>query len=247
LLAIAFSWAISGSLQADDADSPSTSPSGPAGDVSSTAEKDSATYSRSFADREHTLTLTQANDQPEHLLAKDRTGKVIFDGPVATEEQLAKVPAALVPKLKRLQQRLTLGREAKSDAAPAKSASNEKPQATVKSPAAYRQLLEKKEYKDNPNILNFIAWTMVDPELPFENPDLDVALAAALRANEVAEGKRSDILDTVARVYFTRGDVAKAIEFQTMSVEKAAESEKENLKKTLSQYLAKQKEKKSTH
>ena len=87
---------------------------------------------------------------------------------------------------------------------------------------------------------------MVDPEVPFENPDLDVALTAALRANEIAKGNRSDILDTLARVYFIRGDVARAIEFQTLAVEKAAGPEKANASKTLSQYQAKQAEKKST-
>ncbi|MCE9553732.1 MAG: redoxin family protein [Planctomycetes bacterium] len=131
-------------------------------------------------------------------------------------------------------------------ASPAKPAPQDAPKTAANTSAAYRQLLEKKEYKDNPNILNLIAWAMVDPELPFENPDLDVALTAALRANEIAKGNRSDILDTLARVYFTRGDVAKAIEFQTLAVEKASEPEKANANKTLAQYQAKQPEKKST-
>lgn len=131
-------------------------------------------------------------------------------------------------------------------AAPAKSAHNDKPKTASNTPAAYRQLLEKKEYKDNPHILNLIAWVMVDPEVPFEKPDLDVALKAALRANDIVKGNRSDILDTLARVYFKRGDVAKAIEIQTLAVEKAAGPEKANANKTLSQYKAKQTEKKST-
>lgn len=246
LLAIAVCMAISGTLYANDTVDPSASPGGPPAESGSSDQQDTATYTRSFADGEHLLTLTHKHGQPEHLLVKNRTGKVVFDGLVGTEEQLAKLPTGIALKLQRLQQKLALVKDEKQGAIPEKSALNDKPQTAVKSPTAYRQLLEKKEYKDNPNILNFIAWSMVDPELPFENPDLDVALAAALRANEVAEGKRSDILDTVARVYFTRGDVTKAIEFQTLSVEQAAESEKENLKKTLAQYQSKQTEKKST-
>ena len=45
------------------------------------------------------------------------------------------------------------------------------------------------DQKDNAELLNEIAWFMVDPKNPFEKPDLDLALKAAERANELAKGE----------------------------------------------------------
>ena len=44
------------------------------------------------------------------------------------------------------------------------------------------------------------------------------------------------ILDTLARAYFEKGDVAKAIELQTKAVEKSDERLKEELQATLDRY-----------
>jgi thiol-disulfide isomerase/thioredoxin len=73
--------------------------------------------------------------------------------------------------------------------------------------------------KDDAGALNALAWTIVDPEAKHAQRDLKLALAAALRANELTEGKDPGILDTVAKVYFDMGDVKKAIEFQQKAVE----------------------------
>jgi len=105
--------------------------------------------------------------------------------------------------------------------------------------AAIGRLLSNKEYKDNPHVLNLIAWTMVDPEVPFDKPDLDLALKVALRANELVKAQKSDILDTLARVYFVRGEIDKAIEIQTQSVAKAGPDEKQYAINLLSEYKAK--------
>ncbi|KPJ72913.1 MAG: hypothetical protein AMS14_06935, partial [Planctomycetes bacterium DG_20] len=48
-----------------------------------------------------TLTLT-ADDARHHLLAKDKTGEVVFDGPVETDEQRQEVPERIRDKLERL-------------------------------------------------------------------------------------------------------------------------------------------------
>jgi thiol-disulfide isomerase/thioredoxin len=94
--------------------------------------------------------------------------------------------------------------------------------------------------KDNAELLNEIAWSMVDPENTPEKPDLDLAEKAALRAVEVSKGEDAPILDTLARVYFNQGHVDKAIELQTKAVDKAEEGQmKDDLTKTLDEYKAK--------
>jgi thiol-disulfide isomerase/thioredoxin len=119
----------------------------------------------------------------------------------------------------------------------------------------FQTLLQKKDYtaayaqaaqtadrmKDNPDLLNEIAWTIVDrPDL--EKRDLDLAMKLAVRANELTSGQRGDILDTLARVYFEKGDLAKAIEIQTDAVSKAPPQLKGDLEATLARYKqAKQK------
>lgn len=63
--------------------------------------------------------------------------------------------------------------------------------------------------------LNTIAWWIVDPNAPREHQrDLDLALRVATRAVELTEGKEAAILDTLALVYFERGDVRRAVEIQ---------------------------------
>jgi thiol-disulfide isomerase/thioredoxin len=72
--------------------------------------------------------------------------------------------------------------------------------------------------KDNAEALNGLAWQMVDPETQLEGRDVDLALKIATRANEVAKEKNPGVLDTLARAWFTKGDVAKAVEFQRKAV-----------------------------
>lgn len=76
-------------------------------------------------------------------------------------------------------------------------------------------------FKDEPLALNQIAWSIVDPELKHEKKDLDLALKAASRAAELTKKSDPAVLDTLATVQFEKGDVAQAIETQTLAVEKA--------------------------
>ncbi|MCY2959677.1 MAG: redoxin domain-containing protein [Planctomycetota bacterium] len=72
--------------------------------------------------------------------------------------------------------------------------------------------------KDSPELLNGLAWTMVDPDAKYEKRDADLALKIALRAAELSKEKDPSILDTLARAWFTKGDPAKAVETQRKAV-----------------------------
>ncbi len=87
--------------------------------------------------------------------------------------------------------------------------------------AAYslgQQLVEKNF--DNESALNSIAWTIADTE-GLEVRDLDLALKAATQANKLTESKEAAILDTLARVYYEKGDLDGALKWQKIAVENA--------------------------
>lgn len=52
-----------------------------------------------WADDEHSLTLTTADSGQKRLTAKDREGKVLFEGPVATDEERQKLDPRLAMKV----------------------------------------------------------------------------------------------------------------------------------------------------
>ncbi len=98
--------------------------------------------------------------------------------------------------------------------------------------------------KDDPFTLNLLAWTILDTE-GLKHRDLDVALAIAEQAAKVTKYERADILDILARAYYEKGDLDKALEFQTKAVEKADATEddpqvpdemKVQIKATLAKY-----------
>ena len=60
--------------------------------------------STSLSDGEHSLTLT-TTDGEKRLLAKDMAGKVLFDGPVTTDEQRKAVPPEILKKLDNMMRR----------------------------------------------------------------------------------------------------------------------------------------------
>ncbi|MBY0112737.1 MAG: redoxin family protein [Phycisphaerales bacterium] len=81
----------------------------------------------------------------------------------------------------------------------------------------------------NPGIYNYIAWGIVDPGRKLDlksNPKLvDLALDAAQKADNATGNDDPGILDTLARVYFVKGDTKKAIEIQEKAI-KLADDEK---------------------
>jgi hypothetical protein len=67
-----------------------------------------------------------------------------------------------------------------------------------------------------------------------------IALAEkeAIRANDLSKGKSSEILDTLARVQFVKGQKEEAIATQQKAMDAAEESQKKRYQKTLDSYKA---------
>lgn len=74
--------------------------------------------------------------------------------------------------------------------------------------------------KEDPQLLNELAWTILDTK-ELKTPDYDVALSIAKQAADVTKHADAMILDTYSLALFKKGDVAKAIEVQTKAVEMA--------------------------
>lgn len=91
--------------------------------------------------------------------------------------------------------------------------------------------------KDDAQQLNALAWFIVDNQNVGQR-DLDRAAKYATRAVEASESKNSAILDTLARIHFDKGDVAKAVEVQTKALEVASDAEKAELQPALDKYKA---------
>ncbi len=77
--------------------------------------------------------------------------------------------------------------------------------------------------KDEGDMLNAIAWSMVDPEQAerYAKKDFEFALRCSTRSCELVKGKEPQeamMLDTQAAVHFAKGDNAKAVEVQTRVV-----------------------------
>jgi len=89
---------------------------------------------------------------------------------------------------------------------------------------------------DTAPMLNQIAWMVVD-DASVARRDLDFALKAAERANELTESKDAAILDTLARVHHDRGDLDAAIEWQKQAVEQAGDDPMgDSIRKVLEAY-----------
>lgn len=97
------------------------------------------------------------------------------------------------------------------------------------------------EPRTGAQMLNFVAWTIVDPEGSVEDKNLlDTALAAAEQAAKLTDHKDASILDTLALAHFLRGDTAKAVEIQTKAVELARDPNlKAELQGRLDEFKAK--------
>jgi thiol-disulfide isomerase/thioredoxin len=105
--------------------------------------------------------------------------------------------------------------------------------------SAYGKSIVEGVLKDNPQGLNLVAWGIVDPKLktPREQRDLDLALKAAMRADELTKHGDASIIDTVARVHFWKGEIDKAIELQKQAVAVAENDEqKGEIEATLAEY-----------
>ncbi|GAC1447961.1 MAG: TlpA disulfide reductase family protein [Isosphaeraceae bacterium] len=112
--------------------------------------------------------------------------------------------------------------------------------------AAYGDVLVDSAEKDQAEMLNAVAWMIVDPssKRTADKRELKLALKAAKRANELSGGENFAILDTLAKAYFDSGDAAKAVETQQKAVKLAPKADPE-LKNRLEQYEKSLKEKDS--
>jgi thiol-disulfide isomerase/thioredoxin len=114
-----------------------------------------------------------------------------------------------------------------------------------KEASAYGSKLVDGAYKDDPDQLNNLAWTIVDPdtERDPEACDAKLALKAAKRASELTSDSNGAILDTLALAHFKTGDAAKALEIQEKAV-KLSKDEDEGMKSRLEKYRKAVEEKK---
>ena len=102
--------------------------------------------------------------------------------------------------------------------------------------AAGRVLLEEARKLGDAASLNRLAWSIVNPAAKLSRRDLDLAMRAAARANELTGHKDAGMLDTLARVHFTRGEVDRAVELQAAAVAAAPEVKRGPLAATLDEY-----------
>ena len=93
-----------------------------------------------------------------------------------------------------------------------------------------------KAHWDEAMFLNGIAWNTVDDK-DVKMRDFEFAMEAAKRANKLTKGKDPAILDTVARVYFEKGDLDAAIKWQRKAVKHSKEGPFEDqLREVLEKY-----------
>lgn len=77
-------------------------------------------------------------------------------------------------------------------------------------------------FKDRADMLNAIAWAIVDGK-GLEQRNLDIALRAAIRAEDLTDGGNIEILDTLARVHFDKGNVKEAVAVQEQALKLAVD------------------------
>ena len=90
---------------------------------------------------------------------------------------------------------------------------------------------------DDAQMLNTIAWNIVDPDSKKDTAkrDLKLAMKAANKANDLLKGEDAAVLDTLALVCFESGEVEKAVQLQ----EKAAKlmpTDNDDIKSRLEKY-----------
>jgi len=88
---------------------------------------------------------------------------------------------------------------------------------------------------DNAMMLNQIAWEIALSE-GSEPRELELAEKIIRKANEATGGKNAEILDTLARLLFLRGQKEKAIEFQQKAVQFAKGRRQGQFHETLEAY-----------
>ena len=103
--------------------------------------------------------------------------------------------------------------------------------------AAYKVVEEASDAnKDNAGLQNELAWAML-MDKRIKQRDLALAGKIAMRANDAAEGKDANIIDTLARARFMQGKKDEAIALQEKAINMAeSDEQKALLKKSLEEY-----------
>jgi len=86
--------------------------------------------------------------------------------------------------------------------------------------------------------LNWLSWEIVAPGREGEPSatELDLALVAATKANELGEHRDPQVLDTLARVHWRRGNAVMAAMLQQRAVEMATDERRPGFQKVLDEY-----------
>ncbi|MDP7070513.1 MAG: redoxin family protein [Phycisphaerales bacterium] len=84
-------------------------------------------------------------------------------------------------------------------------------------------------------LLNYMAWHVVD-DTTVARRDLDFALEAATKADALTDHKDASIIDTLARVYWEKGDKDTAVALQKDAIAVAMDHNKAELEATLASY-----------
>ena len=103
---------------------------------------------------------------------------------------------------------------------------------------AHKLALELSEASKNPvMMLNQLAWEITTSKTPSEQ-ELAVAEKIARRAHEDSKGGNAEVLDTLARVLFLKGEKKAAVEFQEKAAALAKGSRQTQFQATLDSYKA---------
>jgi thiol-disulfide isomerase/thioredoxin len=93
-------------------------------------------------------------------------------------------------------------------------------QAGNKAASAYGNTLVDGALRKDSDALNHVAWMNIDPDSKVDDArrDFQLALKAAIRANDLTRGENGAILDTLALAYFRTGEPFKALEAQEKAI-----------------------------
>jgi len=105
---------------------------------------------------------------------------------------------------------------------------------SVDSSISYGEELAKSNW-DNSMVLNALSWTMVIHDR-LNDSGKDFALKAAIRADELTKNSDPMILDTLARCWFVKGNVEKALAIQKQAIKHADADMAESLEPALKEY-----------
>jgi len=86
---------------------------------------------------------------------------------------------------------------------------------------AYALKIAQTFYKDQPEALNQLAWTIVMPKTSLKKPNYKIGLQIAQMAASATKNSNPDILDTLAMAQYRNGQKAASIATQTRAVQLA--------------------------